>query len=136
MKILFLDIDGVLNQYDGMAQKHMFDYVCVRILHKIYDSVPDLKIVLSSSWRGLTERKFIERGIGLVIHGDTPVSKGLSRMDEIEEWMRGKEVSSWVALDDELSPHHPNVVKTDMMIGLRWADADRAIEILNGAKNE
>lgn len=52
MKLLFLDIDGVLNDHERMpngycAMKHS----CVEALCGILRAVPDLKIVLSTSWR-------------------------------------------------------------------------------------
>lgn len=58
MKILFLDIDGVLNSYQFYENKsnqelvdNPFDTACVRHLKTIIDAT-DAKIVLTSTWRG------------------------------------------------------------------------------------
>ncbi len=52
-KILFLDIDGVLkgHQFMGGAQSCKINPENVKHLNKILDTVDNLKIVLSSSWR-------------------------------------------------------------------------------------
>lgn len=52
MKVLFLDIDGVLNRCQMYENMH-FGIVpeCVENLNLILKSVPDLQIVISSAWR-------------------------------------------------------------------------------------
>lgn len=64
VKLLFLDIDGVFNSYRWMTSErysqerdtlthdqYMLDPEVVQVLDSLLDQVPDLKIVLSSTWR-------------------------------------------------------------------------------------
>ena len=52
MKLLFLDIDGVLNDHERMPNGYCaIKHSCVDALCRILRAVPDLKIVLSTSWR-------------------------------------------------------------------------------------
>ena len=52
MKLLFLDIDGVLNDHARMPNGYCaIKHSCVDALGRILRAVPDLKIVLSTSWR-------------------------------------------------------------------------------------
>jgi len=54
-KILFLDIDGVLNDHrtlpNGYSQMKLS---CVKEFCRILDTCPDVEVVLSSAWRYLT----------------------------------------------------------------------------------
>ena len=57
-KILFLDIDGVLNGYDLFQRKapyplSEFNEEKIELLNSLIDDMPDIKIVLSSSWRAV-----------------------------------------------------------------------------------
>ena len=73
MKLLFLDIDGVLNNhtplesgYNGICQHR------ARLLNIILESVPDLQIVVSSAWRYMIlEGAMTLKGFAhlLAIHG-------------------------------------------------------------------
>lgn len=53
MKLLFLDIDGVLNNhiYYEESQSTTMDEWCVGYLNKIITTEPDLHVVVSSAWR-------------------------------------------------------------------------------------
>ena len=52
MNIIFLDIDGVLNNTVSimLTQKHI-DSSCLELFMDTVKRIPDCKIVLSSSWR-------------------------------------------------------------------------------------
>lgn len=134
MKVIFLDIDNVLNQDDGMSRTNMFDFHCVCILRSIVE-MSGAKIVLSSSCRGLTPTKFIERAIGLSIYDTTgpsvPGEAGLARMQEIEDYLYGKDIDNYVILDDEV-PEGPHAVRPEVLEGLRHKHIHEAIEILMG----
>lgn len=73
MKILVLDIDGVLNRLNG---KLLFEPECVQHLNQIL-SVTEAKIVVSSSWRYLLfdtddeEKAMTHRGFAFMLrtHG-------------------------------------------------------------------
>lgn len=51
MKIIFLDIDGVLNNDYTFLNKKILDDICIDLLYNAIKDIPDLKLVLSSSWR-------------------------------------------------------------------------------------
>lgn len=52
MTILFLDIDGVLNDHDRMPNGFCgTDREMIRRMNRVLDTFPELKIVVSSAWR-------------------------------------------------------------------------------------
>lgn len=52
MKVIFLDIDGVLNDHTQMENHYCgTKYECVQQFNRILDAVPEAKIVISSAWR-------------------------------------------------------------------------------------
>lgn len=118
MKILFLDIDGVLNSTDYMNSLymlarikynskinnsevfqacrdkygHLFDPRCVNFLKVIVKST-DCKIVISSTWRKssleVMKNLWIDRNLSGKIIGITPKFN--------ESMCRGKEIDSWLS---------------------------------------
>jgi len=148
MKILFTDVDGVLND-EATTAKSPCGYTGimdskVKLLKKIID-VTGAKIVLSSDWRLCDEddpdykyllNKLRYKG-GIGIYDKTPDLSWQRRGLEIETWLKcHPEVEAWVVLDDidfsdfnEITDH---VVLTDGYYGLQEADVEKAIEILKG----
>ena len=135
MKVLFLDIDGVLNRHGCREVDQItnvfgeFDGVNPVLLDKFLTwlSDKDVKIVLSSSWR---QDEHL---------GDNPKiylkSKGLSWIDEtprlghrgreIAAWLDAHDVTHWAILDDEQNNIHPvgkGLVCTSSHKGLRDKD--------------
>lgn len=54
MKLLFLDIDGVLNDHTRMASGYCTIHTDKGdLLNQILDAHPDVQIVISSAWRYL-----------------------------------------------------------------------------------
>ena len=108
MNILFLDIDGVLNNVmsikPGKAWSHeSWDPKCVALVKKMCKE-HDLEIVVSSSWRCSWIRCIWFMGAaGLPCPIDrTPSLHGKSRGDEITAWLKeNSQVKSYVILDDE-----------------------------------
>lgn len=123
MKVIFLDIDGVLNDrqtFQSRYEHHQstgewllaIDETMVGRLANIVRKT-SAEIVLSSSWRtgfsydtceplgeqaqGLVD---ILNKYGLSIYSRT--GRGKDRTDEIEEWLRNhKDINSFVILDDD-----------------------------------
>ncbi len=141
MKVIFLDVDGVLNsKQDGNSIKLRTDSH-LRLLQEIVKAT-GAKIVLSSSWRAgfakarntLSDRL---REYGLEIMDSTPVLPGLTcRGDEIRQWLNdsGQSVERFVILDDDDDMAEftdTNLVRTDPEIGLQEKDAVKSIELLN-----
>ncbi len=154
MKVVFLDIDGVLNSriYDRKRNLHEMsniDESRIPLVKKIVDRT-GAKIVLSSTWREHWDKvadKCGEDGVyinrtfakfGLEIYDKTPdLGSDFDRPDEIKAWLgSAKEcVESFVIIDDyryawaELSD---KFVKTNPHFGLGLEEEHvlKAIEIL------
>ena len=152
MKILFLDIDGVLNSWrydqERISLQDNIDETRLPLLYQIVSST-DAKIVLTSSWRKHWERDFdksdsIGRHLnqlfeenGLAIFDKTIESSDNNRTDEIRDWLANNSVEQFVIIDDiafgwdELESH---LVRTNYRIGrgLHDSHVSQAISILNG----
>jgi len=155
MKVIFLDIDGVLNSriYDrkrNWNEQTDIDETRLPHLKKIVDET-GAKIVLSSTWREHWDKdpricradgEYINKTFakfGLEIYDKTP-DLGLTaeRPDEIRAWLDSarEPVESFVIIDDyrygwgNLSD---NFVKTNphFGLGLEEEHVEKAIEILN-----
>lgn len=120
MKIIFLDVDGVLNHSESPGWKvtnHGFvlDEKCLNILKDVLLKT-EAKIVLSSTWRvsdaGCKIVKNTLRPNSII--GKTPVlswGRKLLRKDEILEWLRaiwplsfgwsGEVITNMAVLDDD-----------------------------------
>lgn len=166
MKILFLDFDGVLNNQDFFVRRHavlMAMPVAERLrlsdqdlapenlaeLAFIAASVPEMKVVVSSTWRlgrslGDLGRMLIQGGLhpSRVI-GVTPRISEARRGVEIQKWLDGGIVAkedlvspvSIAILDDDSDMEHlmPRLVKTDSKHGLTRERAIKTIALLNDA---
>ncbi len=147
-KVIFLDIDGVLNSafYDRIrgAEDGNIDPSRMPLLKKIVIET-GAEIVLSSSWRRhwepdghgevFCELNGIFKSFGLEITDKTPVLG--TRSEEISAWLENHpEVKNYVILDDAFfgwGAHETHLVKTSAFIGKGLTDkhADEAIKILN-----
>jgi hypothetical protein len=140
MKVCYLDFDGTINNFHTHSNSTGTDFsatACTN-LNKLLNSVPDLKIVVSSSWRmwGLTKMKEIlaKNGIDpdkvIDITGDEPGERG----DQIQAWLdRNSNVDGFVILDDEQDMGHliDHLVHTNAYVGLTEENVKEAIKILN-----
>lgn len=139
MKVLFLDIDGVLNSertrvaFKGLPHdltpEHlaMFDPVGLNMIRGLC-ARGDVSVVVSSAWRITHDWDAIGRALGLPTMGRTPSLLGC-RGDEIAAWLREHpEVDTWAILDDSddmLPEQRPFFVRTDLYDGIRWRDFER-----------
>ncbi|NEN87383.1 HAD domain-containing protein [Paenibacillus elgii] len=145
MKIIFLDIDGVLVTSRHMVQSkkyfgHAFDPECVRSLQEILEKT-EANIVVSSSWReGRTLKQlqsiFELNGIKKVV-GMTPIIEGAIRGKEIKEYLNdilknGLEVDKFVIIDDEeeMGELDDHLVETSFESGITKTIADMVIHFL------
>ena len=154
-KVLFLDVDGVLNharckarlphdpRFRGIMRKK------VEILNRILEQT-DAAIVLSSSWRkpnNEREKKFLlEKGgihdIKRRYLGDTPILQpqhlsevDAPREDEIAAWIKEHDFQGRFAIVDDLPDMGPltkHFFRTSDVTGLTDEVADRMIARLNG----
>jgi HAD domain in Swiss Army Knife RNA repair proteins len=137
MKVLFLDIDGVLNSEEyalslGKGGMLGINPESVKILDRIIDET-GAKIVISSSWRGSSDLLAdIRNTVGEYID-ITPRLSGI-RGTEVREWLRNHhlEVSRYAILDDDSDffKYQP-LFKTTWKKGLTDEIADKVIEYLN-----
>lgn len=141
MKVIFLDIDGVLNT-PKTIRKFGFDFIddiLVSLVARICRET-GARIVLSSSWRTEEKdlniaRQALERH-NLEIHSCTPVIKRewkegcwVRRHEEISAWLEEKEVERFAILDDlDDACIEGNFFQTDEEIGLT---VDIAEKIMN-----
>jgi hypothetical protein len=154
MKVIFLDIDGVLNVYPQGYDEYgaIWHDHFIANLKRIIDAT-DAKIVISSTWRmsGLSIMKemWAKRGLPGEVIDITPnhmtrTGSTLQRGKEIDEWLSfHPDVTHYVILDDDedMEPHQmDNFVKTsgnvdhpdcvDVGYGLTDICTDKAIDIL------
>lgn len=152
MKVLFLDVDGVLNREIENEDFFIFgdiEFDCLLHLASIVEDT-GAKIVVSSSWRlpTLNDNPHIKLDmlkkelstVGLTIHDVTPDLVLEPRGSEIDEWLsKNPEVTNFVILDDfigldlmdEFEEHHKkHLVVTDPKIGLTVMDTILAKFIL------
>lgn len=148
-RVLFLDIDGVLNghRYDERAQSSTLDKGPVDALNRVIDAT-DCRIVLSSAWRYMIlGRAMTLRGFDYMLrtHGVWSADRLLSltvadediqgRGNQIREWLSGRpEIATWAVVDDMICSSmewlESRFVRTDPDKGLTDSDADRLIALL------
>lgn len=138
MKVLFLDVDGVLNRCGMSAQGLESDKL--GLLRRIIMET-GCNVVLSSTWRKF-DRLLVRIKAEIELHDVTPC------LDEIQGGLwtaqpRGMEISTWlgnhpqveryVILDDDsdMGALKPHLVGTQSFIGLTPRIAAEVIERLN-----
>lgn len=139
MKVLFLDIDGVVNCegtfHKDPNQHYVLDPYMAFLVGKIQLDT-DCKVVLSSSWKHHQESvENIHRRV-VDIYDITP-DVGNVRGDEIKAWLDSSkyEVEKYAIVDDNsdmLPEQLPNFFKTDWKTGLTDEIAASIIKHLNG----
>lgn len=161
MKIIFLDIDGVLNNRKSFFEAPQedidnpifamselcFDKECVAELNRIIRET-GAAMVMSSSWRlffPVAQLALIRAGLPACIDWTRQAKlsgcRGMNISGWMEDWSDPSEphssvfrIESYVIIDDSsdmLPSQQNNFVNTDEEKGLTREDADRAIEILN-----
>ncbi len=159
MKIIFLDMDGVLNCYDT-TDRIVFppwnqtflglDNDKVQLLSKLVQET-GAKVIISSSWRENfkpqeLQKTLNERGFTGEVVGETPKSyeqvgfglpsKRGDRSDEIQAWLAANPgLESFVVVDDIKTRYLDmgRQVQTSMVTGFTQEHYDQALTILNKA---
>jgi hypothetical protein len=138
MKVIFLDFDGVLIPGDG---SFAFSKTACKNLNSLLKQVPDLKIVISSSWRSAgiesVKKTLSNNSIDASrVIGATGDEKG-ERGVQVQAWLdRHPEVAHFVCLDDntDFSNMMDHLVKTNRSVGLTEADVKKALDILGNKR--
>ena len=157
MKVIFLDIDGVLNCYWSTSRCGHYigiDEDKVVRLRQIVEATGAV-IVLSSSWRKDWSKdtdannecgRYIDRMLRkerLAILDKTGKDRYDRRRLEIERWMEGKDIEAYVILDDlDYDWGYSDCVNHWVATsfgrkdgGLQDEHVAKAIEILNASNN-
>ena len=157
MKVIFCDVDGVLNNDETTAiSPNGYRGVSNELIRNLRNIVRETgaKIVLSSDWRLVRDDpehskdyRYLVRKLrfagGLTIDGHTDDISWSKRGTEIKKYLQDHpEVTDYVILDDlpfrdflfcrELR----HLVLTDSRTGLTEEDVKRAVKILQGKKVE
>ena len=150
MRVIFLDIDGVVNCWDTKerAPSRVIGVEQRLIAHikEIVDAT-GAKIVLSFTWRkdwafDLLDGKdwiylrdeFAKQGLHFLDY--TPSRRDSHRGEEIKEWLESTDydVESYVVIDDEMYDiwelHEGHLVQTSYDDGIKPEAVDKAIKIL------
>lgn len=138
MKILFLDVDGVMNCQDTFRKdihaNFPIDPYMAFLVGKIVLET-DCKVVLSSSWKHHKDSvDYIHKRI-VNLYDQTP-DIGSVRGDEIKAWLDNSKykIDKYAILDDDsdmLPEQMPNFFKTSWLVGITDDIAKAVIEHLN-----
>lgn len=153
MKVVFIDIDGVLNNHKCWnvlksawgEPMPAIDRVCVKRLNRLL-RYSGAVLVMSSSWRHGSDASFdrltdwLQQHAGLVgrFVGRTDSGQGCAwtRGNQIVQWVeQHPEITDWVALDDDLLDStlgdiQSHAIQTSAETGLRDVDVEKALRIL------
>lgn len=156
MKIIFLDIDGVLNRHEKWPNKvYKLEPDCLGQLNQLLAAAPDAKIVITSTWRELMAEGFLTpegfefllmtHGVNCkgLVKGGTTMAGGLyQRTKQIDQWMQahGFDISTdkYVIIDDMkdiftskfIGQKLVNLVLCDPGTGLTATQVEKAIRFL------
>lgn len=156
MRIIFLDMDGVMNSEQFITAcvienvyLKLGDYVdpeAVKRLNNLTDT-SEAKIVISSSWRKLLDLESLQKllkskGVTGDIIDTTPDlfkerygdGRPMVRGDEIYSWLsKHPEVTNFVIIDDDGDMSHllPYLVRTDYLYGLQDEHIEAAKKLLS-----
>lgn len=154
VKVIFLDIDGVLNDVESKTREPKgyigIDDAKVRLLRKIVEETK-ANIVLTSTWKKWWEhndedcdtsghymnQKLRKEQLRIIDKTDYMNERGQG----ISEWLvKHPNVTAWAVLDDDVFDDFeeygimPHLVKTDFHRGgLKETHVERAIQLLNNA---
>jgi HAD domain in Swiss Army Knife RNA repair proteins len=137
IKVLFLDIDGVVNCATTTERHRGFIGIDPRLAARVRRVVEatGCKVVLSSTWREEAEnRAEVERKV-VKIYDQTPVLNGF-RGDEVSAWLAiHHEVTRYAIVDDVADWFHLGqpLFKTDPRVGLTEEMALQLMRYLNQA---
>lgn len=158
MKIIFLDVDGVIKPNGSKGRQciepHAMDYKAwpveyVRNLQDICDNIGEYGVVISSTWRKLSDEhntidwwtnQFINMGFDINVIGITEQADNGFRGREVLNWlMQGhtiNDVRQYVAIDDSSDFYeYQNLYQVDGYEGIQRPDVNAIIAFFNEGKS-
>jgi len=134
MRVLFTDIDGVLNPH--WSKK--WSKNAIMIYNQVCNEF-DLKPVITSTWRiahtkEQLQKIFSNQGINVEIYDYTPLIDQADRGLEIQKWLSDNKCDNYVVIDDKVSDivkYVSNVVHCRSWIGLSKDEYDEIVKIFN-----
>lgn len=142
MKVLFLDFDGVLNLWPKPSRTGEFNKASCINLEMLLNKVPDLKIVVSSSWKayGLEAVRDILKSNGIdprkvidITGEEQCPNSDDHRGYQVECWInRNPKVKSFAIVDDntDFGALNTKLIKTNKYIGLTQGNVESLMNIL------
>lgn len=140
-KIIFLDVDGVLNRCEGMWVKTLpqvhqrlplvTEANIVSVLNHLVSQRDEIRIVVSSTWRKIcADYLEFEEKTGVdhrLIHEDWRTGNFGDRADQVREWLyRHPEVTQYVVVDDNVYnfKDYPEIplIQTHERYGITYED--------------
>lgn len=156
-KVIFLDIDGVLNDATTDVRTPCYcmgiDTEKVKILREIVEET-GAEIVLTSTWKSEWDILLENRSADGLYLDRILAAENLQIFDKTEDKVRDRgqgirnwlaqhpEVEKWVVLDDEVFPDFkefdimPHLVKTQFIFGLTPEHVSFCVEMLNGGAED
>lgn len=140
MKVIFLDVDGVLNSYTRGRAGNISKGKIKKLRNIVWGS--DAKIVVSSAWRLYPEMRCkLKRYLGYkgleIFDWTVDLGHNIPRGDEISYWLEVNSnlgIEGYVILDDlpfeEFEDHTYNFVNTNGDEGLTDQEVVLALEVL------
>ena len=119
MRIIFLDIDGVLTSaraHCALCPRHLqgliwhnFDPVAIGFLNRLVDQFKDLRFVLSSTWRKIYDQRTMtmmlnQTGWNGEWHQNWKTPEIGTRGQDIDAWVREHKPTKFAILDDDPNP--------------------------------
>lgn len=139
MKLVFLDIDGVLNhgvRYERFDFPRLFPEHCARFQQLCLRA--DAEIIVVSNWKGIIPAELLVEhlraaGITASVRGATPFRA--TRGEEVKLWREmNLHQEPYVILDDrtDYMASQP-LVRTEDAVGLLDEHVERALQLLEAA---
>ena len=135
VKVLFLDVEGVLNPYFGKGETTRCGMMCVAKLNRLRTVCEHTKckVVLTSHLRENENDLRLLKLDGLHWDDVTPVT-GQGRRADIEAWLQANpEIKRFAVIDDDPGAWSggQNFVLTDMAYGLQETEMTKLIQLLS-----
>ena len=124
MKVLFLDVDGVLNSTQRAKAGFSYETLDPRAIHWLqYIAANSVAIVVSSSWRNHYPKEELVERLRVPVFGTTPWLRGPPRGTEIAVWLgQHPSVDRYAIIDDDndmLPVQQEHYVKTEHETGMQ-----------------